>query len=218
MANVESSLSEAIPMAHSEHIEELEARLQHEVATRERLEDSMVNEGRYQALLQVISDAMFIIDSEGVYLDYIPAKRFKTLYPPEEFLGKSVHETMPSDIAEASMQCIKEALRTNEQQRFDYDFSLGEERTHFETRMAPIGADSVLAVVREITVHKRAEETLHKSEERYRRLVETIPHGIEEIDASGIIIFANSAHHKQYGYGEGELSRHVHLGLGRNGC
>ena len=70
---------------------------------------------------------MFIVDSEGIYLEFISAKGFEPLYPPEDFLGKSVHEIMPSDIADASMHCIKEALRTNDVRRFDYDLPLGEE-------------------------------------------------------------------------------------------
>ena len=55
------------------------------------------------------------------------------------------------------------------------------------------------------TERKRAEEALKESEERYRTLVETIPHGIQEIDASGIITLANSAYHRILGYREGEL-------------
>ncbi len=51
----------------------------------------------------------------------------------------------------------------------------------------------------------KAEEELRKNEERFRCLVETIPHGIEDIDTSGIITYANSAHRRQYEYGEGEF-------------
>ena len=45
----------------------------------------------------------------------------------------------------------------------------------------------------DITERKRAEEALQVSEKRYRTLVETIPHGIEEIDTSGIILVAKVA-------------------------
>ena len=38
-----------------------------------------------------------------------------------------------------------------------------------------------------------------------RTLIETIPHGIEEIDRSGIITLSNVAHHKMHGYAEGEM-------------
>jgi len=52
--------------------------------------------------------------------------------------------------------------------------------------------------------HKRTEELLRKSEERYNALLETIPHGIQEIDTSGIITFANKAYDKIFGYEKGE--------------
>lgn len=52
---------------------------------------------------------------------------------------------------------------------------------------------------------KQREEDFWLSEERYRVLVETLPHGIEECDTSGIITAANSAYHKIFGYDDGEL-------------
>ncbi len=41
--------------------------------------------------------------------------------------------------------------------------------------------------------------------DKYRMLVESIPHGIEEIDTNGIITFVNSSYYKMLGYNEGEL-------------
>jgi PAS domain S-box-containing protein len=49
------------------------------------------------------------------------------------------------------------------------------------------------------------ERRLRESEDLYRNLVQTIVHGIQEIDLSGNITFANSACHKIFGYEEGGL-------------
>ena len=57
----------------------------------------------------------------------------------------------------------------------------------------------------EHTRQAQVDEFQRESAERYRTLVETIPHGIEEIDTSGIILVANVAHHRQYECDEGEL-------------
>ena len=51
----------------------------------------------------------------------------------------------------------------------------------------------------------RSEEALERSEMRYRSLIETIPHGVLESNASGIITFGNPAHNRMYGYPNGEL-------------
>ncbi len=57
----------------------------------------------------------------------------------------------------------------------------------------------------EVVERKRAEGALHESLTRYRSLVDTIPHGIEEVDLTGVITFNNAAHDRIYGYPEGEL-------------
>lgn len=57
----------------------------------------------------------------------------------------------------------------------------------------------------EIVDRRRAELALKSSEQQYRNLVETIPHGIEEIDTTGTIIFSNSTYDRMLGYEQGEL-------------
>ncbi|MCK5515027.1 MAG: PAS domain S-box protein, partial [Deltaproteobacteria bacterium] len=51
---------------------------------------------------------------------------------------------------------------------------------------------------------KRTEESLRENEERYNTLLETIPHGIQEIDTSGVITFTNKACDEIFGYEKGE--------------
>ena len=52
---------------------------------------------------------------------------------------------------------------------------------------------------------KKAGEALRKSEERYRILVKTIVHGIQEIDTLGTITFVSDAYCRLMGYEEGDL-------------
>lgn len=56
-----------------------------------------------------------------------------------------------------------------------------------------------------IVSRHEAEKALKENEQKYRLLIETIPHGILEIDLSGKITFANSAHQKMLDYSANEL-------------
>ncbi|MDY6850530.1 MAG: PAS domain S-box protein [Thermodesulfobacteriota bacterium] len=58
---------------------------------------------------------------------------------------------------------------------------------------------TVASMIGNVIEHGRAEQALRESEQRFRTLVETIPHGIQEIDTSGKITFANSAYFKLLG-------------------
>jgi len=60
-------------------------------------------------------------------------------------------------------------------------------------------------LIGKIAERQQMELALSKSESLYRTLVETIPHGIQEIDPTGIITFGNSALHNMLGYEPGEL-------------
>ena len=62
-----------------------------------------------------------------------------------------------------------------------------------------------MANARLYSEREKAEKAIQAEKERYSDLVDTIPQGIEETDATGTILFANAAHHKQYGYAKGEL-------------
>ncbi len=58
----------------------------------------------------------------------------------------------------------------------------------------------------EIVERRQADEALRASEARFRRLIDTMPNGIREIDTRGTITFVNPAHAKIYGYSEEELT------------
>ncbi len=71
-----------------------------------------------------------------------------------------------------------------------------------DDQSTPIG---FCGIIRDVTERGRAEKLLRESEERFRTLAETASDAILTIDESGIIVFANSALHKIFGYAHGEV-------------
>src|SRR5689334_12508813 len=57
-------------------------------------------QSKSQAILRALPDLMFRISPQGVYLDYHAGDERKLLLPPDAFLGKTVREVMPPDLAE----------------------------------------------------------------------------------------------------------------------
>ena len=57
-----------------------------------------------------------------------------------------------------------------------------------------------------IEARTKAVQSLRESEDKYRKLVNTAPYGIQLTDREGKIIFSNPAHHKLHGYRDGELA------------
>lgn len=65
--------------------------------------------------------------------------------------------------------------------------------------------EAVFGIFQDISTEKKNEVALRRSERRYRRLMEAVPHGVKELDTNGIITYANQAHHDMLGYARGEL-------------
>ena len=58
---------------------------------------------------------------------------------------------------------------------------------------------------KEIIASKQTEKALGKITKKYREFLETIPHGVQEIDLEGRIVFCNTAYNKMLGYDIGDL-------------
>ena len=43
-----------------------------------------------------------ILDEKGTLLEFKPSRNFEPILPPSEFLGKSIEEVLPAELAEES--------------------------------------------------------------------------------------------------------------------
>ncbi len=120
----------------------------------EALRDSEANQ---RAVIQAIPDAIFRLTKEGVFRDFIPGETVETLMDPKQFLGRTLQEVLPKGIAARTMRAIRDALRTNERQEFEYELEMDGAVRHYEARLVPDRAESVLGVVRDVTDRRVAE-------------------------------------------------------------
>lgn len=135
--------------------------LERELTERKRVEAALQeSETRYRALVNAIPDALFRISQSGIYLDFVPAEGFNLLLTPENFLGKTLDETLPSDTAQGAMQYIKAALETRQVQHYEYILNVDEQWHSYEARVVPDEEDSVLIIIRDVTEQKQAKEAL----------------------------------------------------------
>jgi len=118
------------------------------------------SERRNALLLDAIPDMMFIISRDGVYRDFNAPEESDLLIPPEELVGKTIWDTpgFSRELADSIMSHITHTFSTRHLQHFVYDLDFPGGKRHYEARTVALDEGEALAIVRDITEQKQAEE------------------------------------------------------------
>jgi len=125
------------------------------VALRESLAQS---EAKSKAILDAIPDLMFRISRDGVFLDYKSIHNNDLYIPGHQIIGSNAREILPPEIADLTVQNVQKTLDSGTIRIYEYQMLIRESVRHYEARLVVSGEDEVLAIVREITERKLAEE------------------------------------------------------------
>ena len=129
-----------------------------------------------RALLNAIPDLMFRVSRDGTFVNFKGAKDNNLLMPSKDFLGKKVYEVLPQEVATPIIDCMERALQTDEIQIFEYHLVVNNQSRDYETRIVVSAKDEVMAIVRDITERKRAEEDIRNALEKQKELSELRSH------------------------------------------
>jgi len=139
---------------------------------KEKVENS---ESRIKALLRAIPDMMFILNNEGIFIEYHTHRVENLFVSPEMFLRKNISEIFESGISNAFRLVLEKAIESKELQVFEYDLPTNSKKTHFESRLIALENDKILCIVRDITERKKAEQALTESNQLLSSFVKNSP-------------------------------------------
>jgi PAS domain S-box-containing protein len=135
--------------------------LQSEQAQRQWLYELAQSSRQLQALFRAFPDMVFRLDQNGTYLEWHVQDPSDLYVPPHELPGRRVQDVLPPPLGAELYQRIQEALAQESVTRCEYTLNVPNGEQHFEARIAPVSARQVLAIVRNISDRKRAEQALH---------------------------------------------------------
>jgi PAS domain S-box-containing protein len=159
---------------HLVRVTDITARKQAEQALR-------TSEAQNRALLNAIPDLMIRMTKDGTYLDFRPAKNFKTVVSGSDFIGKSIYEIMPPQVSRQRMQYVEQALSTGNPQTYEFQLVADGSVYEQEARIVVCGEDEVLVIVRDITERKQADKALRQLTQREQEKAQQLELTLREL-------------------------------------
>jgi len=119
------------------------------------LEESKV---RYQVLLEAVPDLFFIIDKDGIYVDFVFKASEALQIKPEDIIGNSIFEVGFSEkMSSKIFQCIQNCIEFDSIETIEYALELENSSALFEMRIVRLNENTVISLARDISKRKMAE-------------------------------------------------------------
>ncbi len=157
-----------------------------DVTDRKRFEQALtLSEERSRALLEAIPDLMIVVDDTDKVVKFKFGHSKRHIYMQGDITGMSLEEALPERIMEKARPHLEKVRETGAMQVFEYQSPLAEYGVRdFEARLVRCRETEVLAIVRDMTVQRRAETALYEANQRLRLAMVSANQGKWEIDFS----------------------------------
>lgn len=140
-----------------------------------RIAGEPMSERDYTSIIGALPDMVFELSADGVFTRCYSERHEDLLLPPEEFVGKRCEDVLPPAIARITRIKLAKAFETMEVQRYEYRLAIGSGLKYFESRLAPVDSGNALALVRNITDRKTAENELRQYRNYLDKVFDDLP-------------------------------------------
>jgi PAS domain S-box-containing protein len=214
---------EALRRAHNELERRVEERaatlsrtveiLKNQIAVRQEAERALrESRERFRQLAETTNAIPWEADAKTWHFTYVGPQALEILgHPPEKWYEKDfwVAHIHPDD-REWAVEFCKRSSSSMKDYEFEYRMISADGRIVWLHDIVSVesinGAPKTLrGFMMDITGRKQAEEGLQRSEERFRRVLETAPDGMVLVRPDGTIALANEQMEKLFGYSSEEL-------------
>lgn len=141
-----------------------------DITQRKTTEQELLDSQKYtNSILTAIPDLIFVMNSEGIYLDFKSGNKEDLYLSPETFINKKMSDLMPLEVSNQILDGIKRVLTTNKNITIEYDLIIDNQNKNFECNVLPFATEKVIVMVRNISNRKKIELQLIQSQSELKR-------------------------------------------------
>mgnify|MGYP000654552084 FL=1 len=120
---------------------------------------AIFKENLLEAAFKAIPDLFFLMEENGTIVDYYSNNKINLYAQPKDFIGKSMLDVLPYDVAIKFKEKLAEVIVKQKMLSLEYELAMPQGLVHFEARINYLPEyKQIVTIVRDITEqHKSAE-------------------------------------------------------------
>lgn len=118
------------------------------------------SEAELRALVGAMSDVIVVLDRDGRYLKIATSGADARLRPPNEWIGRRLHDVLVPEHANLVAACVHRALESHQPVDVEFEITIDGTTAWIAGTVSPMTDDSVVWVARDITTRKALEAQL----------------------------------------------------------
>ncbi len=161
--------------------------------TDEGLDRPATSDSTARALVAAIPDPIFRIGTDGLYRGFKVDSAEHLLTSPDEVIGRSIHERLPGDVADAVLAAGRRAVEQGVLQNIEYTLEVQGETRDYEGRLVACGTDEFVFIVRDFTEQRRQARELEQERDFSYAVLRSTPSFLALVDGDGVLLGVNRA-------------------------
>lgn len=159
---------------------------------------------KLQATLDTIADLFFEVGPDGRYYDIYSRSQSLLAMPVESYVGKTINDTLPPDVASLWLTALSEANAQGVSTGKQYQLSLPQGNRWFELSVSrkttqPSEEPRFILLAHDITARREAEEGLRQRETFFRLISENVGDYISVVNLDGKNVYTSPAYERFVG-------------------
>ncbi|MEW6366610.1 MAG: response regulator [Acidobacteriota bacterium] len=144
-----------------------------------------------RAIFDAFPDLFFRMDLNGTILDCHAGKGAPLHLAPEAFLGRRIQDALPAEAGGRFAGAFRLLREAGDAIAIEYELPTPNGGHWYEARLVPLPESQVVAVVRDVSDRRRAEELLRKSRQMLQLVLDNIPQRVFWKDRDSVYLGCN---------------------------
>jgi diguanylate cyclase (GGDEF)-like protein/PAS domain S-box-containing protein len=115
------------------------------------------SEAELRAIFASMQDVVIVFDVDGRYIEIAPTNPSNLYRPPDEMLGKTLHDILPKEQADYNIAMIRESIQNGKVVNGEYALQVRGKETWFEASASRLSETTAILVAHDMTKRKRFE-------------------------------------------------------------